>query len=252
MTFEDRLIGNLNTTASAARTSPDAWARILKRADRPTPPTRHIHHLLVLGIAALVAGSFGVASVAGSRGPHDERVAAGHAPNPPQASSNQPVLPQQAAVVLGPASTVELDGVGPVRIGMTLDDVRRVAGITVQVGNRGSCRTLTPDTIPGLVFVSLQGDRLDYFEVSSPAPTTAAGVGVGSTIQAVEKAFSVEIHTRIGAANGVKTPSSTLLISRATDPATSDRAFAFYTTDNVVTRLSVGTRGSVTDAASCH
>lgn len=246
MTIENRLVDSLNRAAASARTSADALPRILERADQPRR-----RPLVLLTIAAMGAATIGVASLVTSDNQREQQVATGQAPGTTAAAVAQPVLP--GAAVLELASKIRVDGIGPVRIGMTLEEVTRVAGVPLRAGNRASCRTLSTDAvIPGLVFVSLQGDRLDYIEVASKGLLTEAGVGVGSSVQEVENASPAEVHGRVAMINGVKASSSTILVLRSPDSAFSDRALAFYATDGVVSRVKAGAVGAVTDAASCE
>ncbi|MEA2828967.1 MAG: hypothetical protein QOG43_3406 [Actinomycetota bacterium] len=86
---------------------------------------------------------------------------------------------------LGPA------WLGPVRLGMSLAEAARAAGVATITDRGGSCTTLRPAGAPaGVGFVSTAGDdRVDVITVGAPGALTGAGIGVGNTVAEVRTAY---------------------------------------------------------------
>lgn len=87
-------------------------------------------------------------------------------------------------------------GLGPVRIGMTVEEAERVSGVTLVPDDFGdaTCRYHTPDRGPdGVGFMVSDGEivRVDIFD--GPI-TTLSGYGIGSTKQELTDAFSQRIE----------------------------------------------------------
>jgi hypothetical protein len=83
---------------------------------------------------------------------------------------------------------VSFDGVGPVRIGMTAEQVR--ASVTSALKSQGeepgsSCYHLEPD-VGGLAFMMLK-DRLGRVDVHSGRWRTFSGIGIGASEERVRR-----------------------------------------------------------------
>src|SRR5262249_52092648 len=94
--------------------------------------------------------------------------------------------------------TLSVDGLGGVRIGMTIKEVRRVVG-PMDIGylNGPECGEAHPKRpwIPGVGFMVSNGRlvRIDVVQDQPPAPKqttkTDTGIGIGSTIADVRRAY---------------------------------------------------------------
>ena len=80
---------------------------------------------------------------------------------------------------------------GPVRLGMSLAEAARAAGVATTLDEGESCTSLAPvGGPPGVGFVSTGGDgRVDVITVAAPGVRTEAGVGVGATVADVRQAY---------------------------------------------------------------
>lgn len=91
-------------------------------------------------------------------------------------------------------------GLGPVRIGMTVEEAERVAGVDLVPDNFGdeNCRYYTPDRgTAGVGFMVSDGEvvRVDIFD-DSPV-TTLSGYGVGSSDEEITAAFPARIQRSV-------------------------------------------------------
>lgn len=94
-------------------------------------------------------------------------------------------------------SPVTIDGIGPVRIGMTIAQAEAAAGIPIRsAGESGneSCHYFRPQGIDGLLFMETEGriSRVDVVRGSSIA--TLSGAGIGNTEAEIEAMYPGQIE----------------------------------------------------------
>lgn len=91
---------------------------------------------------------------------------------------------------LTPRSRLRAEGIGPILIGMTLDEVRRAAGTPLRTETLPGCVELVP-TDPGLRvgLWSHDGNTIDMISVPTASFATTGGIRTGSTVDAVEQAY---------------------------------------------------------------
>jgi hypothetical protein len=110
---------------------------------------------------------------------------------PPTAPSTVPAVavttPPAAPERLSESSRLRLDGIGPVVVGMTLDEASAAAGMPVRMipnsnlAGAGRCAYARPEGGPeGLSFMTLDG-RIVRVDVVNSRIRTLPGVGTGST-----------------------------------------------------------------------
>lgn len=92
---------------------------------------------------------------------------------------------------LTPQSRLRADGVGPIRIGMTLDEARQASGTPLDTVAVAGCVELVPsDSSIGVALWSHDGRTLDMISGRArSALATRAGIRSGSTVEAVEQAY---------------------------------------------------------------
>jgi hypothetical protein len=113
-------------------------------------------------------------------------------------SAAQPATPPAADTTTSPAQptpsdtwTVTPSGIGPIRVGMSLDDLRRVAGDVTGPGGAGaSCAYVHPSSAPRGVSVMLAKGKVTRVDVDSAGVKSDAGISVGDSVARVNEAYS--------------------------------------------------------------
>ncbi|WP_448603461.1 hypothetical protein [Thermoleptolyngbya sp.] len=108
------------------------------------------------------------------------------------------VAPAQAQAALSANSRVQLKGVGPVRVGMTVNEAKQAAGIPlVRAENAYSegdaCYFLSAQGISDLGFMVTNG-RIARVDVGRNSPIkTLSGAGIGSTEAQIQQLYPGQI-----------------------------------------------------------
>ncbi len=141
---------------------------------------------------------------------------------------------------LGPGSRLRVDGVGPVRIGMTLDQARAASGLAMVHGEAGVCVDYQTDGPPaGLSFSAVEGSqRLDFVGVSEPSIATVSGIRVGSTLAEVRRTYGDRLTGSVQDGWG-------RLVFHADDPSLDHVALVFHFGDGKVGGMLSGLRSVV-------
>ena len=110
---------------------------------------------------------------------------------PAVAVTTPPATPER----LSESSRLRLDGIGPVMVGMTLDEASAAAGVPVRMvpnsnlAGAGRCAYARPEGGPeGLSFMTLDG-RIARVDVVNSQIRTVSGVGTGSTEAEVQATY---------------------------------------------------------------
>lgn len=160
---------------------------------------------------------------------------------------------------LTPASRLRLDGIGPVRVGMTLAEASAVTGLAFAVDPRSSpqperCGIATPQGAPpGLSFMVENGTTIVRIDVrsadGSPPPIAATtGVHVGSTEAEVLAAYPVGLVVR---PHPVLVPDGHYLVHAPDDPPVKGFELLFETDGKTVTTFRSGVIAFVERAEGC-
>ncbi len=106
------------------------------------------------------------------------------------------ILATALACVAAPDSdapdwTVRADGIGPLRVGMTLEEASRVLGeeLRVAYADFPSCDHVRPSSLPGGVVLMIVNDTVVRVEVSDSSLTTSAAARVGMTEASLLEAY---------------------------------------------------------------
>jgi hypothetical protein len=88
------------------------------------------------------------------------------------------------------AWTVTPSGIGPIRVGMTVDDLRRVAGdVAVPAGSAAGCAYVRPPLVPPGVSVMIAKGQVTRIDVDSAGVRSDAAVAVGDSVDRVTSAY---------------------------------------------------------------
>ena len=165
-----------------------------------------------------------------------------------------------AFAVLSTASaadwTVYLRRVGPLRIGMTLEDVRRVLGDpkaglawSGPTPDDAECAYVQSGRLPDGLSLMFQNGRFVRFDVAKPGINTASGVGVGDSEATIEKTYRGKIT--IGPHKYDYETGGHYVTFTPSDAADRSYSLLFETHDRRVTRFRAGTSAAVALVEGC-
>jgi hypothetical protein len=154
-----------------------------------------------------------------------------------------------------PDWTIYLRRAGPIRIGMSLDTVRRVIG---DAGAHLACAEREPDDSecaylqsprkPEHLEFMFQMGRLVRIDVHEPGPRTASGAGVGDTEERIHELYPGRIRTE---PHHYSPETGHYLIYGAVDPADRPYGLLFETEGGLVTSFRVGTLDAIALVEGC-
>ena len=156
---------------------------------------------------------------------------------PPTTQASGPATSVPASVArLSPSSRLRVDGIGPVRVGMSLGEARAAAGVALELTSTEHCQSLRPagaDPFVTLIATS-PGDKVDVVS-AGPGTATVSGIRMGSTEQQVVAAYGDRAQ--------VVNPDEPLhrIVYRATDPSLRAYALVFGIGDGRVQSMHAGT-----------
>ena len=148
-------------------------------------------------------------------------------------------------------SRLSLDGIGPVDIGMTLDQASAAAGVAIRIDPSDpfgpACQHAFAAEVPGIAFMVIHG-RIERVDVGGPGGvTTVSGIGTGDTEEAVKRTYPgrirVEGHPYV--------PTGHYLVYTPADPALAHLSMIFETDGQVVTRFRAGLKAAVSQIEGC-
>lgn len=159
---------------------------------------------------------------------------------PPATTTSNP------AERLSTASRLRIDGLGPVRIGMTAEAARAAAGVPLALRTGPYCNSLTTTNGPaGVSLLMAGGDHVDWVTVFERPITTLSGIGVGSTQDQVLAAYPGQVR--------VVNPGEAQhrAIFHAKDPGLANLSLVFQIVDSKVTLMTAGVRSVVEADEAC-
>ena len=155
---------------------------------------------------------------------------------------------------LTPASRLRLDGIGPVRVGMTLEEASKVSGLTFTVDptsgpDPGRCGFARPEGVPpGVGFMVKDNTTIVRIDVSGPSVATDTGLRVGSTEADVMAAYPGRISVRPHLFKG---PEGHNLVHVPDEPAVKGFELLFETDGRTVTTFRTGVIDFVEAPGGC-
>ncbi len=227
-----------------------AVTRRRERAGMRRPvPLRTTAAVLALAVFALTgcgSDGNGDAGPSPSRPPTTEASTTTVATNPTTTSPPTTAGPRTTTTApagerLSPSSRLRVDGIGPVRVGMSLDQARAAAGIPLELVRTEHCQSLRPSAAsPFVTLIATAGDAVDVVTVG-PQVATVSGIRIGSTEQQVLAAYGDRAQ--------VVNPGEPLhrIVYRAADPSLQRYALVFEISDGKVASMRAGTDAVLAD-----
>ncbi len=153
---------------------------------------------------------------------------------------------------LSASSRLSLDGLGPVDIGMTLDQASAAAGTPIRIAPDpydGDCHYAYAAALPEVGFMVINGRiaRVDIGDRPGRRLTTVSGVGTGDTEEKVKRTYP----GRIRVDRHPYLPTGRYLIYTPADAALAHLSMIFETDGQVVTRFRAGMKGAVAQIEGC-
>jgi hypothetical protein len=164
--------------------------------------------------------------------------------HPGAADSTAPAPPEAEAEPW----TIRVDGVGPIRFGMTLADARAALGESLVVTPPGGeCGFTVPRGAPaGVRFMAEQG-KIVRVDVDSSGVRTTAGAEVGMSEADVRARYPVGLRVQPHKYD----PKGRYLVLQGTQPADSARRLIFETDGRRVVRYRAGITPAVEYVEGC-
>ena len=177
------------------------------------------------------------------------------APSPPPTQPAATVKTTTAPERLTASSRLSLDGIGPVDIGMTLDQASAAAGTPIRIRPGDDpfgpeCQYADAAGLPELGFMVING-RVERVDVSDRGGrsrvTTVSGVGTGDSEETIKRTYPgrirVEDHPYVLTGH--------YLVYVPADPALAHLSMIFETDGKVVTTFRAGMKGAVSQIEGC-
>lgn len=143
---------------------------------------------------------------------------------------------------------VRMDGIGPLRIGMTVDQASAAAGATIRVGadDFGGCRYAWLPAFEGLDLLVIDG-QIGRVGVGDGPFRTVSGIGIGATEAEVHRVYG----SRITVERHWYHPTGHYLVYIAADPSLQQFSLLFETDGRVVTAFRSGLKAAVARPEGC-
>lgn len=191
------------------------------------------------GVAALLVSAFAVACApTADRDAGKDSTSSGRADSSRNAAAASPAGPT--------AWRVGADAIGPIRVGMTANDARRILGLAPQSAPVPGCSYMAGAASTALhANVMLTNDTVVRFDVRDGSTATAEGARVGDGEARVRSLYggrvSVQPHKYVEGGHY-------FLVA---DPAHPDDRIVFETDGRVVTQFRAGRTPEVTNVEGC-
>jgi hypothetical protein len=152
------------------------------------------------------------------------------------AGTATPKSPPASAPSANTAWIVTPDGIGTIRVGMTVDELRGAVGDIPGANVTADCSYVRPGSVPPGVSVMLARGRVARIDIDSAGVRSDAGVAVGDSAAKIADAYAA----RVRATPHKYVPGGQYLTVRSTSPTDSLRRMVFETENGRVTRFRAG------------
>ena len=174
---------------------------------------------------------------------------------PPTTTQPDPTVTTTTAAPerLTARSRLSLDGLGPVDIGMTLDQASAAAGTPIRIRPGDpfgpECQNAYAADLPEVNFMVINGRiaRVDVGDRGGRRVTTVSGVGTGDTEETIKRTYPGRIHVE----GHPYLPTGHYLVYVPADPALAHLSMIFETDGQVVTTFRAGMKGAVSQIEGC-
>ena len=143
-------------------------------------------------------------------------------------------------------SRLRVDGLGPVRIGMDLEEAVATTGLAMSYREGPSCVSYTTTGPPeGVLLISAEGSfKVDFISISEPTISTLSGIRVGSTLAEARRAYGDKLRSSVQDGWGK-------LVFRPEDASLNHLSLALLFSDGKVAGMWAGLRGVVEADEAC-
>lgn len=155
----------------------------------------------------------------------------------------------RGAGALSASSRLVADGIGPVRVGMTIADAAAAAQVPLTnkyTYTEVECWYASPTGIDGIDFM-MSGDRVVRVDVQSPEVTTPSGIAIGASEADVIASYGGHIRTE----PHQYVPDGHYLIYEPDDPGLANYRIFFETDGSNVTSMRSGRLPEVAFVEGC-
>lgn len=143
-------------------------------------------------------------------------------------------------------SRLRVDGLGPVRIGMDLEEAVATTGLAMSYREGPSCVSYTTTGPPeGVLLISAEGSfKVDFISISEPTISTLSGIRVGSTLAEARRAYGDKLRSSVQDGWGK-------LVFRPEDASLNHLSLALLFSNGKVAGMWAGLRGVVEADEAC-
>ena len=143
-------------------------------------------------------------------------------------------------------SRLRVDGLGPVRIGMDLEEAVATTGLAMSYREGPYCVGYTTTGPPaGVSLTSAEGSfKVDFISISEPTISTLSGIRVGNTLAEARRAYGDKLRGSVQDGWGK-------LVFRPEDASLNHLALALLISDGKVAGMWAGLRGVVEADEAC-